>query len=118
MSLTINTKTFTQDSFSSDKVGYRGPNQTVTLSDKLALSRTAPKRTIEFSGVGRVGAKLTRTLALTGAATPQHDAIGDVNVSVPVGFNPTDVDNFLDDLGAYVSSASFKAQVKAQQIAF
>lgn len=118
MSLTINAKTFTQDSFTADKVGYRGPGQTVTLSDKLTLSRTAPKRSIEFSGVGRVSAKLTRTLVLTGAATPQHDAIGDVQVSVPVGFLPADVDAFLDDLGAYVSSASFKDQVKKQQIAF
>lgn len=116
MPLTINAKTFTADSFGSSAVGYVGPLKSVTIKDDVVLRRTAPKRTPEFSGVGRTSAKLTRTLNLTGAATPQGDAILEISVSVPVGFTPADVDLVLNDMGAFLSSADFKSHVKAQKI--
>ena len=118
MSLSINTKTYTADSFSPNAVGYIGAAKTVSTKDDVSLRRTAPKATDVFSGVGRTSAKLTRTLTLIGAKTPVADAIGEFNVSVPVGFASADVDTLLNDMGAFISSAAFKAHVKAQQLNF
>lgn len=118
MALTINAKTYTADSFQKDIVGYAGPSNTVTLKDVARLARTAPKPSATFSGVGRTQAKLTRTLSLTGALTTSGDAILDINVSVPVGCASADVDTLLNDMGAFLASASFKTHVKNQQISY
>jgi hypothetical protein len=118
MSLTINAKTYTADSFQSNLVGYIGPLKTVSVKDDTRLSRTAPKTTTTFSGVGRTTAKLTRTLTLTGAATLTGDAICEINVSVPVGYTAADVDTLLNDMGSFLASATFKSHVKQQQISF
>lgn len=116
MSLTINAKTYTADSFGVNAVGYIGSLKTVSVKDDVSLKRTAPKPTAVFSGVGRTSAKLTRTLTLTGALTPASDALVDISVSVPVGFTGADVDALLNDMGSFLASASFKTHVKAQQI--
>lgn len=116
MALTINAKTFTADSFQKDSVSYIGTGKTVSVKDDVRLARTAPKATAVFSGVGRAQAKMTRTFTLTGALTPTGDAICDINISVPVGYASADVDTMLNDMGAYLASASFKTLVKAQQI--
>nr|URG15649.1 MAG: coat protein [Leviviridae sp.] len=116
MSLTFNSKTYTADSFAQNAVGYVGAAKSVSSKDDLILRRTAPKPTSTLSGVGRTEAKLTRTVVLTGALTPTWDLIVDVSVSVPVGVASADVDAALNDVGALVSSASFKTHVKAQQI--
>jgi hypothetical protein len=116
MSLTINAKTYSADSFGKDQVGYIGASKTVSVKDDVSLKRTAPKATDVFSGVGRTAAKMTRTLTLTGAKTLAGDAICEVSVSVPVGYTAADVDTLLNDMGAFLASASFKTHVKAQQI--
>lgn len=118
MSLTFNTKTYAADSFQQNIVGYVGAAKTVSVKDDLALKRTAPKGTTVFSGLGRTQAKMTRTLTLTGALTPTGDAILSIDVSVPVGIASADVDALLNDMGAFLSSASFKTHVKSQQINF
>lgn len=118
MSLTVNAGTYTADSFNKDYVGYIGAAKTVTVKDDVKLARTAPKPTSVFSGVGRTSAKLTRTLTLTGALTPTGDAIVDIQVSVPVGYTAANVDTLLNDMGAFLASASFKLHVKSQQISF
>jgi len=118
MSLTVNAKTYTADSFQQNAVGYIGAAKTVSVKDDIVLKRTAPKVTDVFSGVGRTTAKATRTLTLTGAKTLASDAIVEINVSVPVGYAGADVDALLNDTGSFLSSASFKTHVKAQQVAF
>lgn len=118
MSLSINAKTYTADSFAKDKVGYAGPNHTVSVKDYASLSRVAPKRVLTSSGVGRTAAKLTRTHTLTGAIEPTRDLIGSVDLAVPVGIAGADVDTYLNDLGAFVASAAFKTHVKSQLISF
>lgn len=118
MSLSINTKTYTADSYQKDSVAYIGPSKTVSVSDDVRLARTAPKPTSVFSGTGRTQCKLTRTLTLTGALTPQGQAICDISVSVPVGYAAADVDALLNDMGAFLASATFKTHVKSQQISF
>lgn len=118
MPLTFNTKTYTQDSFDINRVGYIGAAKTVSVKDDLVLARQAPKPTPTFSGVGRSDAKLTRTVTLSGALTPSAPAILDIAVSIPVGTAAADVDALLNDMGAFLSSADFKTHVKAQKIAF
>lgn len=118
MSLTINAKTYTADSFQQNVVGYIGASKTVSVKDDVQLKRTAPKASPTYSGVGRTQAKLTRTLTLTGAATLTGDARVSIDVDVPVGFAAADVDALLNDMGAFLSSASFKAHVKSQQVNF
>jgi len=118
MSLTFNTKTYTADSFQQNVVGYIGAAKTVSVKDDLQLKRTSPKATLTYSGVGRTQAKLTRTLTLTGAATLAGDARVSIDVDVPVGFAAADVDALLNDMGAFLSSASFKSHVKSQQVNF
>lgn len=116
MSLTVNAKTYTANSFQKDIVIYSGPLKTVSVMDDLKLGRTAPKPVTGFSGVGRVTSKNTRTLTLTGAQTPKGEAIIEVNVSVPVGAADADVDALLNDYGSHVASAAFKTLVKNQLI--
>jgi hypothetical protein len=118
MAFLVNLGTYTADSYQKDQIGYIGAAKTVTVKDDLKLSRTAPKPTTTFSGVGRTSAKLTRTLTLTSALTPTGDAIVDIQVSVPVGYTAANVDTLLNDMGAFLSSASFKSHVKSQQISF
>lgn len=118
MSLTINAKTYTADSFQQSIVGYIGSLKTVSIKDDVQLKRSAPKPTSLFSGVGKTQAKLTRTLTLTGALSPTGEAIVSIDVSVPVGTAGADVDSLLNDMGSFLSSASFKSHVKAQQISF
>jgi hypothetical protein len=118
MSLTFNTKTYSANQYGSDSVGYNGPGHTVTAKDFLLLKRTAPKPTAVFSGVGRTTAKLSRTLALTGALTPKGDIIVEISVSAPVGVADADVDAALNDTGALLSGADFKTHVKQQKISY
>lgn len=118
MSLTINAKTFTADNISPNAVVYNGPAHTMSVSDDVALRRTSPKPTSVFSGVAKTAAKLTRTLTLTGALTPTGQAILDISVSIPVGAAPADIDAILNDMGAFLASASYKTHVKSQQINF
>lgn len=118
MALTINAKTYTADAYQKDSVGYIGAGKTVSVKDDVVLRRTAPKATGTFSGLGRTTAKLQRTLTLTGALTPTGDAGVQIDVFVPVGYTAADVDTLLNDMGAFLASASFKTHVKSQQIAF
>ena len=118
MSLVFNAKTYNADSYQKDSVGLIGAAKTVTIKDDVKLSRTAPKPTSTFSGLGRTEAKLTRTLTLTGALTPTGDAIISINVAVPVGYASADVDALLNDFGAFLSGADFKTHVKSQKISF
>lgn len=118
MSLTVNAGTYTADSFQKDSVAYIGAAKTVSVKDDVKLSRTAPKPTTVFSGLGRTTAKLTRTLTLTGALTPTGDAIVEINVAVPVGYTAANIDTLLNDFGAFLASASFKTHVKSQQISY
>jgi hypothetical protein len=116
MSLTVNAKTYNADRVQADAVGYAGPANTLTIKDQMKLSRVTPKPTPIFSGVARVEAKLTRTVALTGALTPSHDIIFGVPISVPVGAASADVDTACNDMGAFIASAAFKTFVKSQMI--
>jgi hypothetical protein len=117
MSLTINTKAYTFDSYGGkDTAVYHGPAHTFAVKDVLSVRRVAPKPTAIFAGVARSGMKFTRTLA-TGTDTTA-DAIGDVSVSIPVGAASADIDSLINDLGDAILDAVFTALVKAHDINF
>lgn len=118
MSLVFNTKTYTADSFNGNQVGYIGAAKTVSVKDDVKLSRTAPKPTATFSGLGRTSAKLARTLTLTGALTPTGDASLTIDSAVPVGAASADIDALCNDWGAYISGADFKALLKQQKVSY
>jgi len=118
MPLVFNTKTYTGDKFGVDAVGYIGAAKTLTTSDDLLMSRTPAKPTATFSGVARFQAKLTRTLTLTGAATPTGQAIFTISGSVPVGAAGADIDTAINDMAALFAHADFKVHVKTQKISF
>lgn len=118
MSLSINAKTYTADSFQKDAVGYIGTAKTVSIKDDVKLARTAAKSTETFSGLGRTQAKMSRTLTLTGAKTPTGDIILTIDVATPVGAASGDVDSVLNDMGSFLASASFKTHVKSQQVSY
>lgn len=118
MSLVFNTKTYTADSFQQNQVGYIGAAKTVSVKDDVKLSRTAPKPTATFSGLGRTSAKLARTLTLTGALTPSGDGSLTIDVAIPVGAASADIDALCNDWGAFISGANFKTLVKNQQISY
>jgi hypothetical protein len=118
MTVIVNAVAYAADSFSKDSVAFIGPAKTVSIKDDLKLSRTPPKASVSFSGLGRTEAKLTRTLTLTGALTPTGDAIISINVAVPVGYTAANVDTLLNDMGALLASADMKTHVKSQKISF
>lgn len=118
MSLTFNTKTYTGNSYAQDSVEYMGPAKTNSVRDDLVLRKERAKASATFSGVSRTTAKLWRTFTLTGALTPTGEGYVEIPVVIPVGAASADIDAILNDMGALLSSASFKTFVKSQQIAF
>lgn len=118
MTLSINAKTYTGNNYGQNAVGYNGPAKTASVKDDVKLSQSAAKPTDTFSGLARTQAKITRTLTLTGALTPTGDAIMTIDVAVPVGYASADVDTLLNDMGAFLASATFKTHVKTPQVAF
>lgn len=85
-SITINTKTYNQDTqLSPDIMLYAGPGKTFAKKDDLVLKRQAPKPTSTFGGVARAELKLTRTLDTTGVPNSTGDAIIGCYSSFPVG---------------------------------
>lgn len=118
MTLSVNAKTYTGDSYSTNKVGYNGPAKTGSIQDNLTLGRTDPKPTATFSGMSRTSCRLVRTHTLTGALTPMANSSVSFDVAIPVGTPAADIDAILNDLGAFIASATFKTHVKTPQVAF
>lgn len=118
MSLTVSAKTYTLDSVGPNVVAYAGPAHTSSVDDKVHIGRTHAKPTAVFSGVVRSDGKLTRTLTLTGALTPTAKAILEIKTSIPVGAAGADIDSMLNDMGAFLASATYKDIVKKSAINF
>jgi len=116
MTLAINAKTFTANSFSDKAVGYFGPAKTASVKDDARLAYSPAKPTDSYSGNVRANVKLSRTHTLTGAKTTSADALVVVDISVPVGTASADIDAMLNDVGALLSSTSSKTLVKNAQI--
>lgn len=119
MSITINTKTYTQDAASGpNSIPYNGPAATLSVKDKLELGRTIAKGNAVYSGNARERAKLTRTTTLTGAKTTSGDMIFDLGSSIPIGTADAVIDTACDDLAAFIGSATYKTLVKKQLLSY
>lgn len=117
MAIVINTKTYTADAATSaNSIPYLGPAHTLSVKDRLDLSRVPPKGNSVYSGNARGRAKLTRTLTLTGAKTTSADALIDTNMSIPVGASATDVDTLIADHAAGLAQTWAKNLAKNQTI--
>jgi hypothetical protein len=116
MSFAFNSKTFTPNGNGQNDASYAGPDKTVTDKDDIRLVRSAPKPTATFSGVAKVSAKLTRTLALTGALTPKGDIIMEISFSTPVGAVDADLTEILADGAAFLAATSAANLLKKQTI--
>lgn len=116
MSLTVNAKTYTPDSFGLNSVGYVGPANTVSTKDTIRLSRVAPKPVTTSSGVARASISLTRTLTLTGAVEPARDTSVKIDVTIPVGAASADIDALSNDMGAWFATTAAKNLLKTALI--
>lgn len=116
MALTVNTKSYVADGFSTDSVHFQGPLQTTTVKDGLIQKKYAPKQTATSSGKSGFLLKLARSHALTGAKEPVGDGAAELRFTLPVGISDADRDAYCADLGAYVASAGFKTALKSGQV--
>lgn len=116
MALTINAKSYVADGFQSDSVHYQGPANTTSVKDQLIRKRFAAKPTETYSGNVQYLLKANRTHTLTGAKTASGEGSCEMLFKLPVGISDADRDSYCNDLGAYIASAAFKADLKAGQV--
>lgn len=115
MALTINAKTYNNDvPRSSDIMRYTGPGHNLSANDYVDAGRTAPKKTADYAGKGRARFKLTRNA--TNGTISLGDAILDLSISFPVGMQSTEQDAVINDVAAWLATASAKSLFKDQDI--
>lgn len=97
MSLTISTKTYSQDRISPDAIVYAGPAHTLSVQDILELKRTYPKPVGDFGGMARPVFRIARTLVLN--SDPATKALASVTITcaIPVGAASADIDSLIAD---------------------
>jgi hypothetical protein len=100
MTLTVSTKTYTQDRIQADSILYTGPANTLSIKDTIELKRVYPKPTSDFAGVARPTIKMVRTFTL--ADSTKADAIVTISASLPVGITTTDADLLIDDVVSFM----------------
>lgn len=112
-----NTRTYSLDRYNSpDSVSYSGASHTVGVKDLLTLSRTYPKPSGAFAGVGKPYFKQTKTVVVNAVTGEKQDLILYVGGSVPVGTLGADVDQGLADIAAWISTGDAKALFKSLDI--
>jgi len=108
MTITVNTKAYTEDAAtSSNVIPYVGPDHSISKRDQFILGRTPPVANKTFSGMARSTARLVRTLPLTGAVTETGLATVEVTVNFPVGSATVDQEAMIDDIAAGVAQQWF-----------
>lgn len=112
-----NTRTYTLDRYNSpDSVSYVGSSHTPASKDQLTLSRTYPKPTKDFLGVGKPYFRQLKSVVVNATTGEKQDLILFIGGSVPVGTPSADVDSILADAAAYCASADAKSHFKALDI--
>lgn len=115
MSLTINTKTYTNDvARSADSYRYLGPSHTFSFKDYVDTYRTAPKPTATSDGQGKAEIKMTRTC--TDGTNNIGTAISSFSVSFPVGAATSELQAVIDDFAAWLATAAADDLLIDQQI--
>lgn len=95
MSITLNTKSYSQDRVNPDSIGYVGPANSITVKDQVEAKRVLPKPTKDFRGVSRPQYKITRTVTLDDLT--KKDAILLISGSLPVGMAAVDITSLVAD---------------------
>jgi hypothetical protein len=117
MALTINLGTYDQDTpQSSNWYRYLGPNHDLKLSDYADVKRVYAKPTADFAGQAKSEVKLTRSLTDGVASEPVGKGIISISTSFPVDAASAEIDAAIDDLAAFMATATFKDIVKKQDI--
>lgn len=116
MSLVFNAKTYANDTARTpDLYRYLGAAHTGSNNDYVEMGRIAAKPTATFAGKARRRLKLVRG-ATDGTDPLNSDVIADLNVSVPVGMDSTELTTFITDFAAAVSAALFATLVNTGKI--
>lgn len=118
MAITINTKTYTPFKYQGASVAYTGPDNSALSQDKAFMSVSETAERSDYSGDVRAVVRFIRTMPLTGAKTPTGTAYLDVPIKIPRGAASADIDELLNDAGAFLSSADGKTFVKTQKNTF
>lgn len=113
---TYNTKSYVQDRVEPNKVTLVGPSHTVSNTQTVVFGRTAPKPSGTSLGVSRGEVKAVRTGVINPATGAKANAQLATSISVPVGFDPTTLDDLIADYRAVVASADFVNNVKNAKI--
>jgi len=117
MSLTFNTKTYTEDtSLGSDGKRYAGPAQSYNLRDHLDIRRTFPKKTATYAGNSRSQAKFTRTG--TDGTENVGDMILNLQGSIPAAVQTSEVSAFIADAVAFFAATEYAEVVEDNKITF
>lgn len=115
MSITLNTKTYSVDSYlSPNKIRYTGPAEALGMKDRIDIGRQYPKATSEYAGNARSQMKHVQTL--TDGTDVVGDGIVDIRVQIPVGVASAEADALLDDAGDMLVSAVAQAVAKSLDI--
>lgn len=112
-----NTRTYNLDRYNSaDSVSYAGASHSIAAKDQLTLSRTYPKPSGAFAGVGKPYFKQVKTVVVNATTGEKQDLIIYVGGSVPVGTPSADVDAVLADVASWIGGADAKSLFKALDI--
>lgn len=112
-----NTRTYSLDRYNSpDSVSYSGAAHTPATKDVVTLSRTYPKSSGSFLGVGKPYFKQVKTVVVNATTGEKQDLIVYIGGSVPVGTPSVDIDGVLADIAAFAGSNDAKTLFKALDI--
>lgn len=113
MSLTFDTKTYTNDvARSPDSYRYLGPDHTSANKDYVDFVRTAPSPTLTYLGKGRARVKMVRTQENV-LGDNLGELIFDVALNIPVGTLDAEQDAAIDELAVWLATTSAKDFLKA-----
>lgn len=116
MALTINTKTYNQDSWPTpNSVRYTGPSHSLAADDVVILKRIAPKPTATSPGVAKSQFKFVRTNT-DGTDTLSDKSYVTMDVSTSAAIAIGELQALMDDAGAAFASAHADSLVEDQDI--
>jgi len=117
MSLTINTKTYNQglQLASNNGFNFKGPNHSETSNEYVQLISTPATKSSTSNGKTKSNLRMVRG-ATDGTDILSYDMIANVQISVPVGVDSSELSNFIADLKDAVNSATLSALIEDQTV--
>jgi hypothetical protein len=97
MTITVSTKTYSQDRIAPDAIAYTGPANTLAVQDVIEFKRTYPKPVGTFGGMARPSLRLVRTVVLNATAATTALASLTITGAIPVGISSSDLAALIAD---------------------